>query len=188
MKLFLPFAAAILVLASCTPPAVTVSSPDGNLDFHLSVSEGQSVISIDYKGETVLLDSPVGKTSHVHSVSNELIATLSNSEGRYVNIYMRAFDDGVAYRYEIPEQENMKSLAVKAERMELTPAGDPMTKAMVLPVFTSTHEENYRTAPLSTYTDSLILEMPVFMSFPSGSYMAVTEANVVEYAGMMLTS
>lgn len=219
MKLFLPFAAAILVLASCTPPAVTVSSPDGNLDFHLSVSEGQSVISIDYKGETVLLDSPVGiefedgylgtdvkvkggkpvtvvddydmpvgKTSHVHSVSNELIATLSNSEGRYVNIYMRAFDDGVAYRYEIPEQENMKSLTVKAERMELTPAGDPMTKAMVLPVFTSTHEENYRTAPLSTYTDSLILEMPVFMSFPSGSYMAVTEANVVDYAGMMLVS
>ncbi|MCQ2149571.1 MAG: glycoside hydrolase family 97 N-terminal domain-containing protein, partial [Bacteroidales bacterium] len=160
MKRFIAFSVIALVLTSCSRPSVTVSSPDGNLDFRLSVSEGQSVISIDYKGETLLLDSPVGidfedgylgmdvrlkagktvtvvddydmpvgKTSHVHSISNELVATLRNPEGRYVKIYMRAFDDGVAYRYEIPAQKSMESLAVKAERMELKPAGDPVTKA-----------------------------------------------------------
>ena len=206
-------------LAACTPSMVTVSSPDGNLDFHLSVSGGQSMISIDYKGETLLSDSPVGiefedgyfgdgvkvragkpfavvddydmpvgKTSHVHSVSNELVATLGNAEGRKVRIYMRAFDDGVAYRYEIPEQKSMKSLAVKAECMELKPVGDPETKAMILPGHTCSHEGNYKTAPLSAYGDSLMMDMPVFMEFPSGKYMAVTEANVVDYAGMMMTS
>lgn len=207
------------LLMACTPSSVTVSSPDGNLDFHLSVSEGQPVISIDYKGENLLLDSPVGihfedgyfgngvkvksgrpatvvddydmpvgKTSHVHSISNELVATLSNSEGRCVRICMRAFDDGVAYRYEIPGQKSMQSLAVKAERMELKFAGDPVVKAMVLPGFISSHEANYLTAPLSTYKDSLLMDMPVFLSFPSGNYMSVTEANVVDYAGMMLVS
>lgn len=218
MRKFFVFAA-LLVLVSCSPSSVTVSSPDGNLDFHLSVSEGQSVISIDYKGETLLLDSPVGidfkdgylgtdtkvkagkttsvvddydlpvgKTSHVHSVSNERVATLCNSEGRYVRIYMRAFDDGVAYRYEIPEQKSMQSLAVRAERMELRPAGDPVVKAMILPHFCTSHEANYKTAPLSAYQDSLLMDMPVFISFPSGKYMAVTEANVVDYAGMMVRS
>lgn len=207
------------LLAACTPSMVTVSSPDGNLNFHLSVSEGQSMISIDYKGETLLSDSPVGvefadgyfgsdvkvtagkpvavvddydmpvgKTSHVHSVSNEIVATLRNAEGREVQIYMRAFDDGVAYRYRIPEQKGMKSLAVKSERMELKPVGDPETKAMILPGFISSHEANYRTAPLSAYEDSLLMDMPVFLAYPSGKYMAVTEANVVDYAGMMLIS
>lgn len=207
------------IFAACTPSTVTVSSPDSNIDFHLSVSGGQSVISIEYKGETLLSDSPigidfedgyfgcdvkvkagkpatvvddydmpVGKTSHVHSVSNELVATLMNAAGRQVRIYMRAFDDGVAYRYEIPEQKSMESLAVKAECMELKPAGDPVTKAMILPGFLSSHEANYTTAPLSTYKDSLLMDMPVFLSFPSGKYMAITEANVVDYAGMMLLS
>ena len=165
MKIQAILSTAVLgILAACNPPAVTVSSPDGNLAFSLSVAEGESMISIDYKGETLLpgspvgiefedgyfgsgvklkagkpvtvvddYDMPVGKTSHVHSVSNELVATLSNAGGRKVKVYMRAFDDGVAYRYEIPGQESMKSLAVKAERMELKPAGDPRTKAMVLP-------------------------------------------------------
>lgn len=221
MKLkLLSYAAVMLgVLASCSPSSVKVSSPDGNLDLLLSVSEGQSMISIEYKGETLLLNSPVGidfkdgylgtdvkikegkrseivddydmpvgKTSHVHSVSNELVATLVNSEGRYVNMYMRAFDDGVAYRYEIPEQNGMESLSVRAERMELKPAGDPMVKAMILPSYQTSHEANYKTASLSSYEDSLLMDMPVFISFPSGKYMAVTEANVVDYAGMMLLS
>lgn len=203
----------------CSSSDVTVSSPDGNLDFKLSVVEGQSVISIDYKSEKLLLNSPVGidfedgclgcdvrlragrsqrivddydlptgKTSHVHSVSNEVVATLSDSEGRYVELHMRAFDDGVAYRYVIPKQKRMQSLAVRNERMELKPAGDPSTKAMVLPSFNTSHEALYLTAPLSGYKDSLIMDMPVFMSFPTGMYMAVTEANVVDYAGMMVVS
>ena len=209
--------AMLSLFTACAPSSVTVSSPDSNLNFHLSVSEGQSMISIDYKGEALLsaspvgidfedgyfgsgvkvkagkpvtivddYDMPVGKTSHVHSVSNELVVTLRNAQGRCVQLYMRAFDDGVAYRYEIPAQKSMKSLAVKAERMELKPVGDPVTKAMILPGFISSHEANYKTAPLSTYKDSLLMDMPVFMSFPSGKYMAVTEANVVDYAGMML--
>ncbi|MBQ0006870.1 MAG: glycoside hydrolase family 97 catalytic domain-containing protein, partial [Alistipes sp.] len=219
MKNLIVIITAVLVLASCAASSVTVSSPDGHLDFHLSVSEGQSVISIDYKGEKLLLDSPVGidfengylgmnvklkagksvavvddyympvgKTSHVHSVSNELVATLRNPEGLYVKIFMRAFDDGVAYRYEIPAQKSMGSLAVKSECMELKPAGDPVTKAMILPGFISSHEANYKTAPLSAYEDSLLMDMPVFLAFPSGKYMAVTEANVVDYAGMMIRS
>ena len=207
------------LFVGCTTSSVTVSSPDGNLGLQLSVADGQSVISIDYKGEKLLLDSPVGidfengflgddvklragktqqivddydlpvgKTSHVHSVSNGVVATLSDPEGRCVELHIRAFDDGVAYRYVIPEQKGMTSLAVRAERMELNPAGDPMTKAMVLPSFRSSHEALYRTAPLSEYKDSLIMDMPVFMSFPTGKYMAVTEANVVDYAGMMIVS
>ena len=219
MNRLISLTAAALMLAACSQSSVTVSSPDGNLDFRLSVSEGQSMISIGYKGETLLLDSPVGidfqdgylgtdvkvkagkpvavvddydmpvgKTSHVHSISNELVATLRNSEGRYVKLHMRAFDDGVAYRYEIPEQKSMQSLAVRDERMELRPAGDPATKAMILPGFHSSHEANYKTAPLSSYQDSLLMDMPVFMSFPSGKYMAVTEADVVDYAGMMIRS
>ena len=207
------------LFAACSASSADVSSPDGNLDFALSVADGKSVISIAYKGETLLLDSPVGidfedgffgddvrlkavkrstvvdeydmpvgKTSHVRSVSNGAVATLADSQGRMVELHMRAFDDGVAYRYVIPSQEKMQRLAVRAERMELNLAGDPVAKAMVLPGFQCSHEALYKTASVSEYEDGLYMDMPVFVSFPTGRYMAVTEASVLDYAGMMMVS
>lgn len=207
------------LFAACSASSADVSSPDGNLDLALSVADGKSVISIAYKGETLLLDSPVGidfedgffgddvrlkavkrssvvdeydmpvgKTSHVRSVSNGAVATLADSQGRMVELHMRAFDDGVAYRYVIPSQEKMQRLAVRAERMELNLAGDPVAKAMVLPGFQCSHEALYKTAPVSEYEDGLYMDMPVFVSFPTGGYMAVTEASVLDYAGMMMVS
>lgn len=207
------------LLAACSTSTVDVLSPDGSLDFQVSVVEGKSVISIAYKGETLLADSPigidfedgffgdditvksvrqrsvvddydlpVGKTSHVHSVSNEAVTTLADAEGRRVELHVRAFDDGAAYRYVIPEQQGMSHLAVREECMQLNLVGDPTAKAMVLPGFRTSHEALYKTAPLSEFKDSLIMDMPVFMSFPTGKYMAVTEANVLDYAGMMIVS
>ena len=213
------FCAAPYIFVGCSTSVVTLSSPNGHLNLRVSVSDGQSVISLDYQKESLLLDSPigidfeegyfgsdvkinvgrtelivddydmpVGKTSHVHSVSNGVVATLTDAEGRCVELHLRAFDDGVAYRYVIPKQKKMQSLAIRDERMELNPAGNPSTKAMILPHFNTSHEALYKTAPLSEYEDSLILDMPVFLSFPTGKYMAVTEANVLDYAGMMMVS
>jgi len=133
-------------------------------------------------------DLPTGKTSHVHSESNEMKVSLSDAEGRVVEMQLRAFDDGVAYRFVIPEQEGMKELAIRGEKMELRTTGDPILKGMILPTFSCSHENVYTTKPLSEFADSLLIEMPALLSFPEGIYMAVTEAMVVDYAGMMLTT
>ncbi|MBV8389016.1 MAG: glycoside hydrolase family 97 N-terminal domain-containing protein [Mucilaginibacter sp.] len=49
----------------------------------------------------------IGKISHVHSLSNELIVPIIENSGlkRQVNIEIRVFNDGVAFRYVIPGKD-----------------------------------------------------------------------------------
>ena len=47
-------------LVSCSSSSVSVSSPDGNLKLALCEEEGSLAISISYKGEDMILPSPIG--------------------------------------------------------------------------------------------------------------------------------
>ncbi|MBQ4022161.1 MAG: glycoside hydrolase family 97 N-terminal domain-containing protein, partial [Bacteroidales bacterium] len=185
-RLFLgsAIAAAVLLLflPACSPSAVSVPSPDGNLVINISEETGQLLLSIDYKGERLIApspvgiefeegfcgtgikmkpgrkeritddyDMPVGKASHIHSVSNQRVVSLTSPDGRKVDICLRAFDDGVAYRYLFPEQEGIDSLRIRSEKMELHPTGDPILKAMYLPGLVCSHESPYTTLRLSEH-------------------------------------
>ena len=131
-------------------------------------------------------DMPVGKTSHIHSESNERVVTLSAPDGKSVEMHLRAFDDGVAFRYVFPEQDGMEKLLIKKELMNIRPVGNPIVKAMYLPGKVCSHEEVYVTKPLSEHNEGKTADMPVFLSYPDGRCMAVTEAMVVGFAGMRL--
>ena len=224
-------AAMMLAGASgCSSSSVSVSSPDGNLKLTLCQADGGPAIAIAYKGEDLILPSPIGfefsdgsfksdikvskgrqtrvveaydlvtgKTSHVESESNQRVMTLTSRDGMVVELYMRAFDDGVAYRYVFPAQPAAQSVAqpaahpaqpllIKSEIMELRPNGDPIVKAMFIPWGWNSHEDVYQTDRLSNMHETEnSAESPVLLSFDSGKYMAVTEAMVVDYAGMRLT-
>lgn len=211
--------ASAVLLSGCCPSAVTVKSPDGNLSLTLGVDHGESSISITYKSETILdntpvgiefadgyfgrgvkissqvkehitddYDLPAGKSSHVHSESNEIHLCLTDDSGRQVEMFLRAFNDGVAYRYFIPEQDGMKELAIRREVMDLNFPGHPLMKAMKLEKFNCSHEDYYAAEEVGSLTDNCLYDMPALLSYPEGPYMAITESNVVDYAGMDLIS
>ena len=131
-------------------------------------------------------DMPTGKASHIHSVSNERVVTLVAPDGKKVEMYLRAFDDGVAFRYVFPEQDGMEKLLVKKELMEIHPVGNPMVKAMYLPAVECSHEEVYTTKPLKDHNEGKTADMPVLVSYEDGLSMAITEAMVLDFAGMRL--
>ena len=133
-------------------------------------------------------DMPIGKASHIHSESNACIVKLSDASGRCVEMHIRTFDDAVAYRWVIPEQKSMSELAIRSETMDLKTVGDPVMKGMVLPGFKCSHEGLYETKALSEFEDGLYIDMPAILKFPSGKFIAVTEAMIVDYAGMMLST
>ncbi|MBQ7181170.1 MAG: glycoside hydrolase family 97 protein [Bacteroidaceae bacterium] len=130
-------------------------------------------------------DLPTGKTSHVSSVSNQRVVTLTDAGGRVVELCLRAFDDGVAYRYVFPGQDTAK-LLIKEELMDIRPKGNPMVKAMYIPWGWCSHEDVYLTDSLSRIHEERSAEMPVLLTFESGANMAITEAMVVDYAGMRM--
>ena len=155
---------------------------DGYFGKHLRVGKKKaSTIVDDY-------DMPIGKCSHVHSKSRQIAVTLTDKNGRQVEMYLRAFNDGVAYRYVIPQQKGMDRLAIKNEKMELNPVGNPVVKMMCLDGFQSSHEDVYTTARMDKWEDGKVADMPTLLCYDNGKYMAITEAMVVDYAGMLMTT
>ena len=135
----------------------------------------RSTVTDDY-------DLPVGKTSHVHCVSNEMTVPLLGKD-RCVNMVVRAFDDAVAFRYEFPGEG---PLAIRNEIMDINPVGDPVITALPMPAFHNTHEGRYTIAPLSGQPEDKLIDMPTTFEFPGHVIMSVMEANLRDYAGMYL--
>ena len=132
-------------------------------------------------------DMPVGKASHIHSVSNQRIVSLTAPDGRKVDILLRTFNDGVAFRYLFPAQDGISQLQIRSELLELHPTGDPILKAMYLPNVACSHEAPYTTRRLSEHNEGKTADMPVLLSYDSGKHLALTEAMALDYAGMQLS-
>ena len=132
-------------------------------------------------------DLPVGKTSHVESVSREMRLPLieKNAPGRRVDLVVRAFDEAVALRFEFPAWNGTDSLLVRAENMEINPAGNPELTGLILPGFRSSHEGPYTVSPFGSYPEGELTDLPLTFDF-GGLYMTYTEACVLDYPGMYL--
>ena len=131
-------------------------------------------------------DLPVGKASHVHSVSNEMSILISETTGlkRKVNMVVRAFDDAVAFRYEFPEGDGR--ITIRNEVLDINPVGNPTLTALPLPGFINTHEGRYSIGKLAALEENKIMDMPLTFEFPGHVIMTVTEADLRDYAGMYL--
>ena len=130
----------------------------------------------------------VGKTSHVQDHYQELMLPLREkaSPFREVRLVVRAFNDGLAFRYEFPQQQNMSSLKLTAENTGFRLKGDPTIRALLFPNFTSSHEGEYNVLPWTALTADTLMDMPALFEFPGRVYMAITEAALLDYAGMYL--
>ena len=130
----------------------------------------------------------VGKTQKVYSHYREVTIPLQEKEkpSRIVNLVVRAFNDGIAFRYEFPEQEGWRSYVMYDELDEFRLERNPKTTALFLPSYTSSHEGLYTKAGYEELEETKLMDMPVLFQFPNNVNMAITEAAVRDYAGMYL--
>jgi len=130
----------------------------------------------------------VGKSKTVHSVSKEVIIPLEETLApfRKINLVVRAFNDGVAFRYEFPEQKGWDSYVMYDEHTTFHLKGDPKALTMFLPSYQTSHEATYTHAPFSELKEKNLMDMPVLFEFPNQVFMSITEAAVRDYAGMYL--
>lgn len=146
--------------------------------------------------------SPVwGEESSIRNHYNELLVCLSQKEtSRKMNIRFRLFDDGLGFRYEFPDQKNMRYFVINEELTQFAMAQD--CTAWWIPGDYDTQEYNY--------TESLISEIPerfqdaicgndsqtpfsvngvqtsLQMRSPRGLYINIHEAALVDYPCMHL--
>jgi alpha-glucosidase len=142
-----------------------------------------------FKDSVETYDLVTGRSGHVRSEYSGVAIPLrdENNSNRIINVIFRAFNDGIAFRYQITNKDSSGSFEITDEINQFNIAGNPQTKALILPNFTSSHEGFYTTASLSHFPSDTLMDMPALFSLPSGNYVAITEAALLDYAGMYLT-
>lgn len=137
-----------------------------------------------------------GKTSVVRNRYNAVRVDLEETAGlgRRMSIEARAYDDAVAFRYAIPEQNALRQFRLTKEATEFRIAKDAVTYAMVLPNFRSMYESEFVKLPISAFSNQggvaskVLIGLPLLMEVPGVAWMAIVEADLEGYSSMYLTN
>lgn len=154
-------------------------------DFSKNIRTGKAIVSDRAESYELV----VGKTKSVHGRYREASYPIAQTTApfRRMHLVVRAFNDGIAFRYEIPAQGGWSSYELTDEKTSFSLAGNPLAYALLLPNFTSSHEGEYTVAPLQQIREDTLMDMPALFQFPGNTYLAITEAALLDYAGMYLS-
>ena len=127
-----------------------------------------------------------GKSSTARDHYREALVSLEQQTAprRRLDVMLRAYNDGVALRYRIPDQPGLDEFVITAEHSTFAFVGDPMVYALPLESFTTSYEQRYRHVAMKDLSPGALVGLPILLEQPSGDWMALTEANLTDYAGM----
>jgi alpha-glucosidase len=162
------------------------------LDFVSAESLSENLKVVDTRQSAVRREYviAVGKASSAQDHYHELVVQLIESRPpqRQLNLEFRAFDDGVAFRYVLPRQGTLERFIINNEQTQLTFPGDPLAKALPLAGYTTPYEWYYETKPISQLTPDRLIGLPLLLEYSEQKvWVAVTEADLTDYAGMYLS-
>ena len=126
-----------------------------------------------------------GEQHIIRNNYNETAIYLEESEApnRLLTMRFRVYDDGVAFRYEVPAQPEMKTMVVSDEMTEF--AVDANSRSWSIPAYQpDRYEYDYVEHPVYSLTDSV--HTPLTIATTSGHYISIHEAALYNYGGMTL--
>ena len=128
-----------------------------------------------------------GRDKKVMDHFNELTVHLASEEAKLkMDLVVRVYDDGAAIRYHIPEQGNIKEFELTADKTQFRFNRNHRVWAAQYGPFRSHQEAEFRELML----DDPILEqrsgLPLLVEAGERSWVAITEANLTDWAGMYL--
>jgi alpha-glucosidase len=129
---------------------------------------------------------PWGKTQTVREPYGYAQARLESPGDLSWQVELRAYDDGVAFRYRLPEQGGAQKFTITGEATSFQPVGNPRALFTTCDGFQTSHEALYGHKPLSELPLDKLIDMPLLLTWPDGQAAAITEARVREFAGMYL--
>lgn len=188
-----------------------VASPDGDVVVNMGTDGGRVYYTVAYKNEAVvdtsylalemkegaigrnavmtgvahssfeeIWEQPWGEEILVENRYNEMSASFEE-DGRKYRIVFRVFDDGVGFRYEIPEQDALTSVTIMDENTEFALAKD--ATAWSIPWDHEFYEALYRPSKVSEL-DTVCA--PLTMKMADSLYVTIHQANLTDYAMMNL--
>ncbi|MCA0211295.1 MAG: glycoside hydrolase family 97 protein [Proteobacteria bacterium] len=128
---------------------------------------------------------PWGERRFVRDRHNELLVRFQQHEsrgGHVMNVRFRLFDDGIGFRYELPEQPAMKTARIADEVTEFDIAS-PGTAWWITGGEWNRYEQIYQKTPIDGVATA---HTPITMRLDDGTHLAFHEAALVDYSAMWL--
>ncbi len=159
------------------------------------------IVSVDKESVKENWEMPWGEKREVSNEYNQLRIGLKERKapGRSLFIVFRLFNDGLAFRYEFPEQDSLKKVFILEENTEFNLSGDH--KCFWIPGDWDIYEHLYKTTKISeidaiqwrnhnslaqTHIPNNAVNTPVTLITDDGLHLSFHEANLSNYSGMTL--
>jgi len=166
-----------------------------------SLSKNFAIVNTTTNTVDEVWEMPWGEQSKVRNHYNELTVYLEETTPtkRKLNISFKIYDDGLGFRYELPEQEGVSELLITDENTQFNLIGNhkvwwiPGDWDMYEQLYSETNFSEidaikYRNHPnlSATYIPQNAVNTPVTMKTEDDIYLSFHEANLTNYAGMTL--
>lgn len=128
---------------------------------------------------------PWGERKTVRDHHRELSVDFARADGDgHFTVRFRLFDDGIGFRYEVPEQKGLGQVEIVDELTEFNIAGSGQSTAWWIPARGwNRYEYLYNTTPLASVDRA---HTPFTLKLASGTHVSIHEAALVDYSGMSL--
>jgi alpha-glucosidase len=142
---------------------------------------GFEIIENSYRSHSKVWNPVWGERSVIRDEYSEMTLKLMNETGRQMDLIFRAFDDGIAFRYFIGENDTSEVIRILEENSEFNLNQDALSWS--IPGNFDSYEFLYREMPLSELVDA---NTPVTFKTNEGIYLSIHEAELVDYSEMTL--
>ncbi len=143
-----------------------------------------AIDSVETSAADTSWEQPWGEWRTIRDNHRELRVRLKETTalGRVMTVVFRVFDDGVGFRYELPEQPNLKVAHIADELTEFDLASDG-TAWWIPGGEWNRYEYLYNRTPISGIAQA---HTPLTVKLADGTHIAFHEAALVDYSGMWL--
>ena len=141
-----------------------------------------SLVAVDTSSFDDTWEQPWGEQRLIRNSYNEMTVRLANTNGHKLNLVFRAYDDGVAFRYAFPEQQNLDEFVVMDELTEFNLANDHT--AWWTPAYEGNrYEYEYAKNKVSELN---LVHTPLTLEGTGDLYISIHEAALYDYSSMVL--
>ncbi|SBV31538.1 Alpha-glucosidase [uncultured Sphingopyxis sp.] len=149
----------------------------------IALQRGFTIEGVERASADTRWEQPWGERRFVRDRHNELLVRFRQNEswgGHAMNVRFRLFDDGIGFRYELPEQAGLQTAKIADEitEFDIVPEG---TAWWIAGGEWNRYEQIYQQTPIEAVSTA---HTPITMRLDDGTHLSFHEAALVDYAGM----
>lgn len=153
-----------------------------------SLSHGLKITGAATSSSDTTYDLVAGKARTIRDHYNQLSVDFQEPEGkqRRLQVIVRAYDDGVAFRYVLPRQPGLDAVNIRNEETRFDFPADYRCWGLNLGKFGTSHEGEFDQVQASKAREHNLYDAPLVCEGASAAF-AIAEADLKDYAGLYLT-